>query len=347
MTLWVVKGGRHGQQEDRFLEHSVVGVGWDDMPDLGAIPSRDQLKAAYAQTYPQDSVGRRSNVSGQLWAFAHEMQPGDLVVTPLKTRSQIAVGRVSGAYQHTDNLGPDLRHTRPVKWIRTDFPRTAFDQDLLYSFGSFMTVCTVRRNNAEARVAAVAKGQPLAEPNPFIHGLAIDELPEPESLADRDLEQDARDQITDLIRRRFKGHGLARIVDAILRTQGLATRVSPPGPDGGVDIVASGGAMGFDHPRIAVQVKSSDGPAGADILRALKGTMSDYNAEQGLLVSWGGFKSTLHAEARTGYFRIRLWDQGDLMDAVFANYDRLDDDLKAELPLKRIWTIAREAQVED
>lgn len=28
------------------------------------------------------------------------------------------------------------------------------------------------------------------------------------------------------------------------------------------------------------------------------------------------------------------------MEQLFAHYDRLDDDLKAELPLKRIWTVA-------
>ena len=32
--------------------------------------------------------------------------------------------------------------------------------------------------------------------------------------------------------------------------------------------------------------------------------------------------------------------QKELLDALFAHYDHLDDDLKAELPLKRIWTVA-------
>ncbi len=71
--------------------------------------------------------------------------------------------------------------------------------------------------------------------------------------------------------------------------------------------------------------------------------MADYAAEQGLLVCWGGFKDTVHREARTSYFRIRLWDQRDLLNALFDNYDRLDEDLRAELPLKRIWAVAREA----
>jgi restriction system protein len=40
------------------------------------------------------------------------------------------------------------------------------------------------------------------------------------------------------------------------------------------------------------------------------------------------------------FFKVRLWTRKELLDALFANYDRLGDDIKAELPLKRIWTVA-------
>ena len=40
------------------------------------------------------------------------------------------------------------------------------------------------------------------------------------------------------------------------------------------------------------------------------------------------------------FFRVRLWTQKELLEQLFAHYDHLDEDLKAELPLKRIWTVA-------
>ena len=79
---------------------------------------------------------------------------------------------------------------------------------------------------------------------------------------------------------------------------------------------------------------------------ALKGAMSDYGAENGLLVSWGGFKTTTLNEARTSFLRIRLWNQADLLDALFDAYDGLDEDLRAEVPLKRIWIRAKEPNTE-
>jgi hypothetical protein len=32
--------------------------------------------------------------------------------------------------------------------------------------------------------------------------------------------------------------------------------------------------------------------------------------------------------------------KGKLLQALFTNYDQLDEDIKAELPLKRIWLLA-------
>ena len=52
-------------------------------------------------------------------------------------------------------------------------------------------------------------------------------------------------------------------------------------------------------------------------------------------VSWSGFKSNVQKELAASFFKVRLWSQMELLEQLFANYDRFDDDLKAELPLKR------------
>ena len=41
----------------------------------------------------------------------------------------------------------------------------------------------------------------------------------------------------------------------------------------------------------------------------------------------------------TQFFRVRLWDQGDIIDQVLANYQKLDEEIKTQLPLKRIWVV--------
>ena len=190
------------------------------------------------------------------------MRKGDLVVLPRKLTSQIAIGRVSGPYQHRV-VNSELRHVRSVDWLRTDIPRTAFEQDLLYSFGAFMTVCNIARNDAARRVAVVAEGN--IDPGPAVPSREKKKKqpPPPADHSDPvpDLVQLAHDQIVARIQSRFRGHDLTRLVDAVLQVEGWVTKRSPPGPDGGVDVLAGRGSLGLDGPRLCVQVKSQQGPA--------------------------------------------------------------------------------------
>jgi len=62
-----------------------------------------------------------------------------------------------------------------------------------------------------------------------------------EGAEDTNLEDLAHDQIAQLISARFKGHGLTRLVEAILKAQGYTTYRSPEGADGGADILAGAG----------------------------------------------------------------------------------------------------------
>jgi len=148
------------------------------------------------------------------------------------------------------------------------------------------------------------------------------------------------DQILEYIETHFTRHDFARLIDEILQAQGFVTRLSGPGPDGGVDILAGRGSLGFDPPYMCVQVKSSKHPEDVKTLRALQGTMQVCNATQGLLVCWRGFTKALDREARQSFFHIRLWDSSDVLESIYQNYDQLSDEIKAELPLERVWKLA-------
>jgi len=332
MSLWLVRAGSHGEQEEGALANNVVTIGWDELPDLSRIKIREELSELYNRIYPTAKKMEIANYVGQIWRFIHEIQKGDLVALPLKTQSAIAIGKIESSYEYKE-LANNIKHIRQVKWLKT-IPRSSFDQDILYSLGAFMTVCKIERNDAENRVKKILEGKGSNEG--VINPKIVEEV--------TDIEEYSKDQIIKYINAKFKGHNLARLVDAILRAQGYITKQSPPGPDGGVDILAASGPLGFDAPRICVQVKSSSSAIDVKVLRELQGVVSKVRASQGLLVSWGGFTTQALQEARDAFFSIRLWDQGALLDEIFKYYERFDDELKAELPLKRIWGLVIEEE---
>lgn len=225
-----------------------------------------------------------------------------------------------------------------------DVSRDAFEQDLIYSLGAFMTVCEISRNDAAERVRAVVRTG--ADPGPV--GVATpgrggngSEAVEIDS-AIHNIEELAQDQIRKHVGSRFKGHALARLVAAVLEADGYVTHVSSPGKDGGVDILAGRGSLGLDAPRLCVQVKS--GTSDVNVLRALQGTMQNVKADHGLLVSWGGATQDVEREARQSYFTVRLWRSKDLIDAALRTYERLPEDIRNDLPLKRTWTLVLEPE---
>jgi restriction system protein len=68
--------------------------------------------------------------------------------------------------------------------------------------------------------------------------------------------------------------------------------------------------------------------------------MQSVGADQGLFVSWGGFKPTVLKEVPNQFFKVRVWNENDLIEQLLANYDKLDQDVRADLPLKKIWMVA-------
>lgn len=157
--------------------------------------------------------------------------------------------------------------------------------------------------------------------------------------APNDLGQIARDQIERHVASNFAGHAFTQLIAAILRAQGYQVRVSPPGADRGVDIVAGQGPLGFGGPRLVVQVKSGDLVADQPTLQGLLGCVQDTHAEHGLLVAWSGFTGPVRQRANELYFRVRLWGREEILDALFSVYDALPEEIRADLPLHRIWAL--------
>ena len=342
MALWLVRAGSHGEHEQKFLDDNRVYLTWDGVDnDLSKVKTFEGVKEILIEKFSDLSKNGITNHASQIWAFISKISPGDWIALPRKSKPAVHIAEVKGGYTHHPS-GPDpYYHYRKIKWIALDIPRSNFEQDLLYSLGAFMTICRIQRNDAENRIKKMAKNRWKAQQFDSVENNRTepkDDISDNQGAAD--LEQVSKDQIAKYILAKFKGHGMARLVNGILQAQGYTTYLSPEGPDKGIDLLAAPGALGFGTPRICVQVKSSDTPIDRPTLDQLIGTMQNVQAEQGLLVSWGGFKSSVNKEEASQFFRVRLWDQEDLVDQLLLNYDNLDEELKAELPMKRIWTLA-------
>jgi restriction system protein len=342
MAIWLFRAGNAGQYETKYLTEKKIFLTWDELnTDLTKFKEKRSLFDFLSDFYENHKKNTIRNWTGQIWPIAHEMKVGDWVVLPSKVKAAIHFGEITGDYAYNGKAENPFYHSRKVNWFATDIPRSNFEQDLLYSLGAFMTVCKIHRNDAESRLREMAsnnwlpvKGKKVAK------RVAMDDASAEIIEEQSDLEELANDQIAKYLIRKFKGHGMATLVEAILKAKGYTTYRSPEGPDKGVDILAAPGAMGFGKPRICAQIKTSDTPVDRPTLDQLIGTMQNFKADQGMLVSWKGFKSTVDKEIPNQFFKVRLWGQKEIIAELLLNYDKLDEEIKAELPFKRIWTLS-------
>ena len=233
--VWLVRLGEYGEAEAYALETGELATGWC-LPNFTKALDRAAILAELQAAYPDEKPGTLKNWSVQLNQLCNKASEGDLTVTPLKTASrQLAIGRIKGGFLAAKGQHP----ARKVEWLHTDLPRDALKQDLLYSLGASQTLCEISRNNAASRFEEIVKTRrdPGDSALPDLEQSNGDkEDAETESAID--LVELARDQIERHISSAFVGHAFTRLIDAILQADGYQTKVSPPGSDKGIDIVA-------------------------------------------------------------------------------------------------------------
>ena len=97
MALWLIRAGKNGEHENKFLEDKKVYLTWNGFSEnLEIFSNREELKKKVVEIY-SDSVNIPSS-TGQIWRFGKEMKIGDWVVLPSKMARTIHFGKITGNY---------------------------------------------------------------------------------------------------------------------------------------------------------------------------------------------------------------------------------------------------------
>jgi len=315
--LW----GIHTQDDNLFLKHGTIAIGWREMGDLNDIENnREAFKAKYQLVYPEAKKGSIPTGSGMLYRFCHEVQIGDYIVFPSKSDRMVNIGEVTGDYIY-DASQPEYVQTRTVKWLK-NVPRTAFTQGALYEIGSAMSFFAVK-NYADEFLAALEKG--------FKHtASSAGEDPTVGATAE-DIIESTKDFVLKELSRNLKGYALEEFVANLLQAMGYRTTVSPQGGDSGIDITAYKDEL---PPRILVQVKSQDSDIKETTIQSLKGAMRE--GDYGLFVTLSNYTKNAQKYLDSTPI-IRGINGTELVDLILKYYEDLDEKYQKMIPLKMVY----------
>ena len=310
--------GIHTQNQELFLKHNVIAIGWKEIGDLLSLqPTRDAIKTRYLQVYPSEKKGSVATSAGMLYRFCYEAQIGDLIIYPSKIDRMINIGEITGSYEYVPDAH-EYVNQRGVKWLK-HLPRTAFSQGALYEIGSAMSFFSVK-NYADEFISALDKD--------FMKKPSITEEDETVKATAEEILESTRDFILKELSRNFKGYALEEFVADLLRAMGYRTKISPQGGDSGIDITAYKDEL---PPRILVQVKSQDGDIKETTIQSLKGAMRE--GDYGLFVTLSNYTKNARKYLENTPI-IRGINGTELVDLILKYYDDLDDKYKQVIPLK-------------
>lgn len=333
--MWGIHAGATGDADTLFLHKQHLAIGWTAMGDLAQLPNDvNAFKQALSQAYPNSKPGAIPVNAGQLYRFIHVMQIGDVVVYPSKQDKLIHIGEVTGAYSY-DVTDVSYPNQRSVTWLKHS-PRSSFLPAALLEAGAAMSLFKIQ--NHANRFRAILSGQPTtvaaATAGPTSSGNDSSGIDPTPPLIAANIEEITKDFILGRLSQHLKGHPFATFVAHLFDTMGYRTRVSSPGADGGVDIVAHKDEFELLPPIIKVQVKSTSGSVGGPEVAYLNGILGQ--AEYGILVTLGTFTNQA-ANSANGMSKIKLINGAALTSIVLQYYDLLDPKYKSIMPLKKIF----------
>lgn len=323
---WMIRAGRGGVYIEDF-EKGYAAIGWSQLGDLTQYSTSDSLRQEYIEIYGNDKPSATANAVAMILKFRDQITAGDHIVTYNPETREYLLGIDQGEYQYQPDTVGDYANLRKVEWLGK-VSRDQLPQKAKNSLGSTLTLFSISQEIIDVFIA-VLEGK---APSPLVNDTDAVET-EVEQLKDETVAQ-SHELIKDKIAALLPDE-MEELVASILRAMGYKAKVSPKGPDRGVDVIASPDGLGLTQPRIKAEVKHRNGSMGAPAIRSFIGALRE--GDSGLFISTGGFTREARYEAERSSIPLTLVDLDDLADLIVSHYESFDLEGRALVPLVRIY----------
>jgi len=113
------------------VANNLISIGWTRLGDFSKM-SREELSNAVASAYPDKPPATKALVGNMLWAFYHEVVPGDLVIARRGRKTLAAVGKVIQTAVYAPRKNPAIEHPNFMEVAWQDQPRDKVFPSLVF-----------------------------------------------------------------------------------------------------------------------------------------------------------------------------------------------------------------------
>ncbi len=326
-NAWMIRAGESGRLVDEFAE-GYVAVGYHELGDMSFFKDKNEMRTHYLSSYPNAKKGAIANQVAIFFKFHSVVKIDDNVVSYDTIKREYLVGTIIGAYEYRPDVVGDYSHVRKVEW-RGRVSRDDISTTSRNSLGSVLTLFAINEDVWSDIQSALTGTKPANKEEQLAE--------EESSLGEirKEIKEKAHEFIKDKILE-LSPEDMEALVAAILRGMGYRTRVSPKGPDRGVDVMASPDGLGLEEPRIKAEVKHRPKTSmGSNEIRSFLGGLRE--GDKAIYVSTGGFSKEAKYEADRSNIPLTLLGLDDLASLIVTHYENFDLEGRALMPLVMVY----------
>jgi restriction system protein len=285
--------------------------------DLSNVSEGDitSLGSFYDSVYPGDVKLRRAQNLGQISRFVWNIEPGDVVVTPMLQSEYLLIGVVDSPYYYEVTPDCPYGHRRRVKWATEQVLRSSLPVPLQNTLRATLTVFEVRP--PDELLKRIGREPP--KPGPVKH-------------VEKDISTLVLERLLALDHDEFE-----ILITNLLTALGFEAEHTGKTGDGGVDVQGTLNVYNFATVDLNVQVKRYK--LGSTISHK---TVRDFRASvpekvQATFVTTSTYTQKAREEAeKEGFKKIGLIDGGQLVDILVEEYEHLPLEVREKLGLRRV-----------
>lgn len=113
INYWTYSPGENAYLWEEFFKEDIMGIGWDDIPNIKKFTSKEEIKEYMRNLYDSKKTYRNDGLC--MWQFANELKVGDIVFAKKGMKKIVGKGEVVSDYLFDENR-KEYKHIRKVNW---------------------------------------------------------------------------------------------------------------------------------------------------------------------------------------------------------------------------------------
>jgi predicted Mrr-cat superfamily restriction endonuclease len=153
------------------LANDFISIGWTELGDVSKMDREDISKAVTA-TYQDKPPQTKSLYTNMIWAFYHEINPGDFVIARRGRKTIAAVGKVVESTFYGPGTNPTYVHSNFLKVSWQEQPRDKLFSSIVFPMHTLAEITEEQFRNllegTSLQTSTLDVSEAIEDPNTFV-----------------------------------------------------------------------------------------------------------------------------------------------------------------------------------